>query len=50
MLRLLRDSALRDRMREATLAEIQRHDLRKVAREWEEVYGELVARRDCATH
>ncbi len=50
ILRLLRDSALRDRMREATLAEIQRHDLRKVAREWEEVYGELVARRGCATY
>jgi len=45
MLQLLNDDALRERMREATLTEIQKHDLRNVAKEWEEVYEELVARR-----
>jgi glycosyltransferase involved in cell wall biosynthesis len=42
--RLLRDDSLRERMREATLREIQKHDLRNVAREWEEVYRELLRR------
>ena len=40
--KILRDDILRDRMRDATLREIQRHDLRNVAREWEEVYEELL--------
>jgi glycosyltransferase involved in cell wall biosynthesis len=40
---VLHDDTLRDRMRDATLLEIQRHDLRNVAREWEEVYRELLA-------
>jgi glycosyltransferase involved in cell wall biosynthesis len=44
--RLLQNDVLRDRMRDATLREIQRHDLRNVAKEWEEVYEELVARKD----
>jgi glycosyltransferase involved in cell wall biosynthesis len=43
--RLLDDNVLRDRMREATLREIQRHDLRNVALEWESVYEELLAGR-----
>jgi len=42
MLRLLNDDALREGMRKATLREIQKHDLRSVAKEWEEVYEELV--------
>jgi glycosyltransferase involved in cell wall biosynthesis len=42
--RLLQDDSLRQRMGEATLREIQRHDLSNVAREWEEVYGELLDR------
>jgi len=41
--RLLDDDVLRDRMRDATLREIQRHDLRNVAKEWERVYEELLA-------
>ena len=40
--RLLHDDILRDRMRDATLREIQKHDLRNIAREWEEVYEGLV--------
>jgi glycosyltransferase involved in cell wall biosynthesis len=43
--RLLQDDVLRDRMRDATLREIQRHDLRNIAREWEGVYEELLAER-----
>jgi 1,2-diacylglycerol 3-alpha-glucosyltransferase len=45
MLQLLRDDGLREHMREATLMEIQKHDVRNVAKEWEEVYEELMARR-----
>jgi glycosyltransferase involved in cell wall biosynthesis len=48
--RLLGDDALRERMREATLTQIQKHDLQNVAKEWEGVYEELVARRSCATY
>ena len=43
MHRLLEDDALRRRLREATLAEVQKHDLQFVAGEWEEVYEELIA-------
>lgn len=42
--KLLQDDVLRDRMRDATLNEVQRHDLKNVAGEWEEVYKELLAR------
>jgi glycosyltransferase involved in cell wall biosynthesis len=38
---VLRDDVLRDRMRDATLREIQKHDLRNVAKEWETVYKNL---------
>ena len=41
--RVLGDDALRDRMRDATLREIEKHDLRNVAGEWEEVYEGLLA-------
>ncbi len=40
--KLLEDGVLRNRMRDATLREIEKHDLRNVAREWEEVYEELL--------
>lgn len=43
--RLLADDLLRDRMRNATLREIQKHDLRHVAKVWEGIYEELVAGR-----
>jgi glycosyltransferase involved in cell wall biosynthesis len=43
--RLLGDEILRDRMRDATLRGIQRHDLKNVARAWEAVYEELLASR-----
>jgi glycosyltransferase involved in cell wall biosynthesis len=41
---LLEDDILRDRMRDATLREVQRHDLKNVAKEWEEAYQELLGR------
>jgi len=41
---VLDDDLLRDRMRDATFREIRKHDLRNVAREWEEVYTELLSR------
>jgi glycosyltransferase involved in cell wall biosynthesis len=45
--KLLEDEVLRDRMRDATLREIQTHDIRNVAKEWEEVYdGLLVGKLD----
>ena len=43
--RVLTDDILRDRMRDAALRRVQRHDLRHVAREWEEIYEDLLARR-----
>lgn len=43
---ILHDPDLADRMRNATLNEIQRHDLKNVAREWEEVYEGLLARQE----
>ncbi len=42
--KLLQDDLLRGRMRDATIREIQRHDLKNVAKEWEEVYQELLER------
>jgi glycosyltransferase involved in cell wall biosynthesis len=42
--RLLHDDSLREGMREAVLREVRRHDLRNVAREWEEVYEVLLER------
>jgi glycosyltransferase involved in cell wall biosynthesis len=47
--RLLKDDALRARMRKATLEEVKRHDLSRVSREWEEIYSELVAGRSLST-
>ncbi len=44
--RLLKNSDLAERMGEATLREIQRHDLKTIAREWEEVYEGLLARQE----
>jgi len=41
--RLLSDDELRDRMREATLEEVKRHDIRSIAQEWEALYEELAA-------
>jgi glycosyltransferase involved in cell wall biosynthesis len=43
--RVLQEDDLRERMQAATLTEIQRHDLRNVARQWEEAYEECLARR-----
>ena len=40
---LLSDDELRDRMREATLEEVKRHDIRSIAQEWEALYEELAA-------
>ena len=40
--RLLNDDVLAESMGQATLKEIQRHDLKNVAREWEEVYEGLL--------
>lgn len=40
--RLLTDDILRNRMRDATMREIERHDIRNVAKEWESVYEELL--------
>jgi glycosyltransferase involved in cell wall biosynthesis len=42
---LIRDDTLRNRMRDATLMQIQRHDIKNVAKEWEEVYEGLRSRR-----
>ena len=41
--RLLNDNVLRDRMRDATLQEIKKHDLRHIAEVWEGIYEELAA-------
>lgn len=41
--RVLDDDVLRDRMRDATLRAIQRHDLRNVAAEWEKAYEECLS-------
>jgi glycosyltransferase involved in cell wall biosynthesis len=41
--RLLDDDTLRDRMRDVTLQEVQRHDIRNVAKKWEEIYEGLIS-------
>ena len=43
--RVLQEDDLRERMQAATITEIQRHDLRNVAQQWEEAYEECVSRR-----
>jgi len=45
--RLLVDDDLRQRMKEATLEEVKRHDIRSVAKEWEDLYEELITNPTC---
>ena len=45
--RLLNNDELRGRMREGTLEEVQRHDIRSIAKAWEDLYEELAADPTC---